>query len=244
MEHSEPSTDKAEEERSGLSALAQVLATALTLASLLVSDAAMSQTFSCTTSKGKVEYSDRPCPDGAVQKEVTIVDNSADSSALRRESGRMANDRSRDGEAPSSTNIKPQKLPGTASPRGANSAANSEACTKALRSYEVEASSIRKDVAQVRARQLDAQTACSRDVAMNTNHRALEAEQQEQARRAAEEQSRELVKQSFSRAKVLRCDAGGCETTAGRLNGASAADLLGPNGIRCQVTGGNSLICR
>lgn len=127
---------------------------------------------------------------------------------------------------------------------GSSMSGSSQACTQAKRSYEVEASSITKNLNAIRKRQQEVENACDAPSVMDANHaRIEEAERRRQERIAALERDRELSRSQFNNARVIRCDRGGCDTTAGRLSGGNPNALSAPGGGTCRIVPGGALSC-
>lgn len=208
------------------------------LVAMLAAASAAAQPYRCTVD-GQTSYSDRPCDlskGGGTQAQVDIVDNTTDSTEHRKAAARMKREeafaRARARQA------------AEADGGGSSMSGSPQACTQAKRSYEVEASSITKNLNAIRKRQQEVEIACDAPSVMDANHaRIEEAERRRQERIAALERDRELSRSQFNNARVIRCDRGGCDTTAGRLSGGDPNALSAPGGGTCRIVPGGALSC-
>lgn len=207
------------------------------LAAFLVAGGALAQPYRCTVG-GQTSYSDRPCDlskGGGTQAQVDIVDNTTDSTEHRKAAARMKRE-----EAFARARARQAAADGG----GSSMSGSSQACTQAKRSYEVEASSITQNLNATRARQREVEAACDTRPQTDANHARLEqAEQRRQERIAAGERAQELSRSQFNNARVLRCDRGGCDTTAGRISGGDPNALSAPGGGTCRIVPGGGLSC-
>ena len=210
---------------------------AAALAALVATNSALAQPYRCTVA-GQTSYSDRPCDlskGGGTQSQVDIVDNTTDSTEHRRAAARMKRE-----EAFARARARQAAEDGG----GSSMSGSSQACTQAKRSYEVEASSITRNLNAIRARQQEVEAACNARSPTDANHAKLEqAEQRRQERIAAGERAQELSRSQFNNARVLRCDRGGCDTTAGRISGGDPNALSAPGGSTCRLMPGGGLSC-
>lgn len=114
------------------------------------SQTCLAQAYKCTDAEGKVTYSDMPCPSNSGSKRVRVIDNAIDGSEARtaiaaeREMLR-AQERQQSRVSKQSNRV---------------SLAGSRDCKDAMRSYEIEVGSIRKDRDAIAAKKLQAQLKC------------------------------------------------------------------------------------
>ena len=136
-------------------------------------------TFKCTDDAGKTIYTDQPCADSKTAKQISIVDNSSDSTEFRRLIDRGRDERrSMGGDAEDGI---PKYTAGSIGP-----SRQDKNCFDAKRSYEIEVSSIRKDLKAMWDKFGSAKILCGNDLQMLDEHiRLNEIASRKNSRRSA-----------------------------------------------------------
>ena len=136
-------------------------------------------TFKCIDQAENVVYTDQPCINPKSSKQISIVDNTSDSTEVR---NRINNGRN---QRPLTTGEMEEKVSGN-SAIGIGPSRSDRDCFDARRSYEIEVSSIRKDLKAMGEKYRYAKKQCGSDLQMLAEHARLEAvESRKNSRRDA-----------------------------------------------------------
>ena len=135
---------------------------------LLAPMSAYAELYKCTDETGKTTYTDQKCDASKEPKRLSITDNSIDSTEVRTKIQRNQL-LPRDDELEQSTQS-PSTTAGRIGP-----SAEARACYDAVRNYEIEVSSIRKDLAAMGHKHEQAMEVCGRPIKMHETHERLAA---------------------------------------------------------------------
>lgn len=193
--------------------------TALLLAALLATAGpASAQVYKCTNAAGKVEFSDAPCTNASRAEVMAPRDNTLDTSKARESAMRE-----RMNELQQRMEEMERRQQSESAQRGRTDAdvlaerIDSEACERAKRSLDLEASSLKKNKDAIAAKRSAMYGACGMKEPDVTN--------------INEGERRRPV-------TITNCDPGGCWTSDGRrLVKIGGGRYSGPNGLTCQTIG-------